>query len=423
MAGRAFLYYAALFFGKGIRKMPKIFKWEGKSSRGSIVKGELTAETKEEVQSYLRKQRIIPRKIAEKSKPLFGGMSLGATPIKNKDIVIFTRQFATMIGAGLPLIQALDILSKQTENKTFGTVITDIKTEVEGGSTFADALKKYPKVFNDLYSNMVAAGEVGGILDTILVRLAGYIEKAEALKGKVKSAMVYPIVVISIAVLVIVIIMVFVVPTFGKMFETLGGELPMPTQLIIDASDFLSGIGGITILAVVAGMIFGIKQFRATKKGEVIFDRVLLKLPILGMVLRKVAVAKFTRTLGTLISSGVNILEGLSITAKTAGNKIIEKAIMEVRQAVSEGKTIAEPLADSNVFPPMVTQMIAVGESTGALDAMCEKIADFYDEEVDAAVGALTAMLEPMLMVFLGGTVGFIVVAMYLPIFKLITLV
>ncbi len=402
--------------------MPKIFKWEGKSTKGNIVKGEITAESKEEVQSYLRKQRIVPRNIAEKAKPLFSGLSSGA-PIKDKDIVIFTRQFATMIGAGLPLIQALDILAKQTENKSFGTVIEDIKAEVEGGSTFADALRKYPKVFSDLYANMVAAGEIGGILDTILIRLAGYIEKAEALKGKVKSAMVYPIVVIAIALLVIVIIMVFVVPTFGTMFETLGGELPAPTQMIIDLSDFLSGVGGLSVLAGLIISIVGIKQFRASKKGEVIFDRFLLKLPILGMLLRKVAVAKFTRTLGTLISSGVNILEGLNITAKTAGNKVIEAAILDVRQAVSEGKTIADPLTETKVFPPMVTQMIAVGESTGALDEMCEKIADFYDEEVDAAVSALTSMLEPMLMVFLGGTVGFIVVAMYLPIFKLITLV
>ena len=401
--------------------MPKIFKWEGKSSKGNIVKGELTAESKEEVQSYLRKQRILPKKIAEKSKPLFGGLGGGA--IKEKDIVIFTRQFATMIGAGLPLIQALDILAKQTENKTFATIIGEIKAEVEGGSTFADALRKHPKVFDALYANMVAAGEVGGILDTILVRLAGYIEKAQALKRKVKSAMVYPAVVISIAVLVIIIIMVFVVPTFGKMFATLGGELPAPTQFIISMSDFLAGVGGLSLLAVIIALIIGIKQFRATKKGEVIIDRLLLKLPILGILLRKVAVAKFTRTLGTLISSGVPILEGLNITAKTAGNKIIEAAILDVRQAVSEGKTIADPLTETKVFPPMVTQMIAVGESTGALDAMCEKIADLYDEEVDVAVSALTAMLEPMLMVFLGGTVGFIVVAMYLPIFKLITLV
>lgn len=403
--------------------MPTIFKWEGKSFKGNIVKGELAAESKEEVQSYLRKQRIVPKKITEKSKSLFSSLNIGAGTVKDKDIVIFTRQFATMIGAGLPLIQALDILAKQTENKAFGTIIEDIKTEVEGGSTFADALKKHPKIFSDLYANMVAAGEAGGILDTILVRLAGYIEKAEALKSKVKGAMVYPIVVIAIAILVIVIIMVFVVPTFATMFATLGGELPIPTKMIIGLSDFLSGVGGLSLLAVLIGVVVGIKQFRTTKKGEIIFDQILLKLPIIGMLLRKVAVAKFTRTLGTLISSGVNILEGLNITAKTAGNKVIEAAILDVRQAVSEGKTIAGPLTETKAFPPMVTQMISVGESTGALDAMCEKIADFYDQEVDTGVAALTSMLEPLLMVFLGGTVGFIVVAMYLPIFKLITLV
>lgn len=403
--------------------MAKVYKWQGKSSNGEVVKGEITADSPEDVKSYLRKQRIMPAKIEEKGKSFFASLSGGGAAVKNKDIVIFTRQFATMIGAGLPLIQALDILSKQTESKAFTAIILDIKAEVEGGSTFADALRKYPKVFNDLYANMVAAGESGGILDTILVRLAGYIEKAEALKGKVKSAMVYPIVVITIAVGVIIVIMVFVVPTFGKMFETLGGELPAPTKLIIAMSDFLAGTGGISLLAGIIAFIVGLKRFRATKKGEMIFDKFLLKLPIIGMLLRKVAVAKFTRTLGTLISSGVNILEGLNITARTAGNKVIEKAVLEVRKAVSEGKTIAEPLSDTKVFPPMVTQMISVGESTGALDAMCEKIADFYDEEVDAAVAALTSMLEPMLMVFLGGTVGFIVIAMYMPIFKLITLV
>jgi len=403
--------------------MPKIFKWEGKSSKGNIVKGVLTADSKEEVQSYLRKQRIVTTKVAEKAGPLFGGAFSGGGAIKEKDIVIFTRQFATMIGAGLPLIQALDILTNQTENKSFGAIIGEIKAEVEGGSTFADALKKYPKIYSELYTNMVAAGEAGGILDTILIRLAGYIEKAAGLKRKVKSAMVYPLVVITIALLVIVVIMVFVVPTFAQMFETLGGELPAPTQIIIDLSDFLSGVGGLTVLAVLIGAVVGLKQYRKTENGNVVTDKILLRLPILGMILRKVAVAKFTRTLGTLISSGVNILEGLNITAKTAGNKVIEAAVLDVRKAVSEGKTIAEPLTETGVFPPMVTQMIAVGESTGALDAMCEKIADFYDEEVDAAVAALTAMLEPMLMVFLGGTVGFIVVAMYLPIFKLITLV
>lgn len=420
---KSFIILCGALLLEGDKNMPKIFKWEGKSSKGNIVKGELTAESKEEVQSYLRKQRVVPKKIAEKAGPAFGGAFSGGGAVKNKDIVIFTRQFSTMIGAGLPLLQALEILSKQTENKTFGDIIGKIKNEVEGGSTYADALRKYPKIFDDLYANMVAAGEAGGILDTILIRLAGYIEKAEALKGKVKSAMVYPIVVLTIALGVIIVIMVFVVPTFGKMFETLGGELPAPTQFIISLSDFLTGAGGLSLLAGFIVAIVAFKQFKASKKGEVIVDKTLLKLPIFGMLLRKVAVAKFTRTLGTLISSGVNILEGLNITAKTAGNKVIEAAVMDVRQAVSEGKTIAEPLVETKVFPPMVTQMIAVGESTGALDAMCEKIADFYDEEVNAAVSALTSMLEPLLMVFLGGTVGFIVIAMYMPIFKLITLV
>jgi type IV pilus assembly protein PilC len=399
--------------------MATVFKWTGKGAKGAVVKGELTAGSKEEVESYLRKQRIVPTKISQKPKPLF---SAGGK-VTDKDLVIFTRQFATMIGAGLPLIQALEILSKQTDNKTFADMIAEIKGDVEGGSTFADALKKHPKVFTDLYANMVAAGEAGGILDTILVRLATYIEKAEKLKRKVKGAMVYPAVTITVAILVIVIIMVFVVPTFGKMFETLGGELPAPTQMLIDMSDFLGGKGGLIVLASIVSIIVAIVQFKKTKKGNKMIDALMLKLPVMGILLRKVAVAKFTRTLGTLISSGVAILEGLNITAKTAGNKVIEEAVMEVRQGVSQGKTISEPLAEVKVFPPMVIQMIAVGESTGALDSMMEKIADFYDEEVDQAVENLTSMIEPMLMVFLGGTVGFIVIAMYLPIFKLITLV
>ncbi len=399
--------------------MATVYKWSGKSAKGAVVKGELTAASKEEVQAYLRKQRIIPANISQKSKPLF---SFGGS-VKDKDLVIFTRQFATMIGAGLPLVQALEILSQQTENKFFATVIGEIKNNVEGGSTFAEALKKYPRIFSDLYSNMVAAGEAGGILDTILIRLSTYIEKAQSLKRKVKGAMVYPAVVISVAILVIVIIMVFVVPTFSKMFTQLGGDLPAPTQLIINMSNFLGGVGGLICLATIIGIIVFITQFKRTEPGKKIIDRIILRLPIVGILLRKVAVAKFTRTLGTLISSGVPILDGLNITALTAGNKVIEKAVFEVRQGVSEGQTIAEPLSRSKVFPPMVTQMISVGESTGALDNMLEKIADFYDDEVDIAVGALTSMIEPILMVFLGGTVGFIVVAMYLPIFKLITLI
>jgi len=400
--------------------MATVFKWTGKSPQGAVMKGELTAGSKEEVQTYLRRQRIVPTDISQKTKPLFG--SFGGS-VKDKDLVIFTRQFATMIGAGLPLVQALEILSKQTENKFFAKSIGDIKNDVEGGATFADALKKFPKIFSELYSNMVAAGETGGILDTILVRLATYIEKAQKLKRKVKGAMVYPTVVVTIAIMVIAIIMIFVVPTFSKMFATLGGTLPMPTQLIIKISNFLGGIGGLVTLGSIIGVIVFIVQFRRTETGQVVTDKIFLRLPVFGILFKKVAVAKFTRTLGTLVSSGVPILDGLNITAKTAGNKVIEKAVLEVRQGVSEGKTIAEPLSESKVFPPIVTQMIAVGESTGALDSMLGKIADFYDDEVDQAVANLTSMIEPLLMVFLGGTVGFIVVAMYLPIFKLITLV
>ena len=399
--------------------MATVFKYSGKSAKGSVVKGELTAASKDEVQAYLRKQRIVPTKISQKAKPLF---SMG-TRTNDKDLVVFTRQFATMIGAGLPLVQALEILSKQTENKGFANIIGEVKNDVEGGSTFADALRKYPRVYSELYTNMVAAGEAGGILDTILVRLATYIEKAQSLKRKVKGAMVYPSVVITVAILCIVIIMVFVVPTFSKMFKQLGGDLPAPTQLVITLSQFLAGTGGLVVLASVIAFIIFIVQFRRTETGKKVTDRILLRLPIVGILLRKVAVAKFTRTLGTLISSGVPILDGLNITAKTAGNKVVEKSVLEVRQGVSEGQTIAEPLSNSKVFPPMVTQMIAVGESTGALDNMLDKIADFYDDEVDIAVANLTSMIEPILMVFLGGTVGFIVVAMYLPIFKLITLI
>lgn len=404
--------------------MATVFQWSGKTTRGAIESGEITAATKEEVIAQLRKKNITPTLITEKKAAkmkLFGG--LGAGKVKDKDIVIFTRQFSTMIDAGLPLVQALDILSTQVENKALARVLSQIKDDVEAGSTYADALKKHPRVFSELYANMVAAGEAGGILDTILNRLAAYIEKSMKLKKKVKGAMVYPIVVSSIAVLVIAVIMIFVVPTFSKMFASLGGTLPLPTTIIIKTSHFLAGIGGLLSLGAIVGFVVSLKQFRRTEKGQDITDRILLKLPIFGVLLNKVAVAKFTRTLGTLVSSGVPILDGLEITAKTSGNKVIEYAIMDVRKAVTGGKTLAEPLTKAKVFPPMVTHMISVGESTGALDAMLSKIADFYDDEVDAAVGGLTAMMEPMLMVFLGGAVGFIVIAMYLPIFKLITLI
>jgi len=401
--------------------MATIFEWSGKTTRGLIETGEITANSKDEVIAQLRKRSITATLVRQKEKKAskfsFGG------GVNDKDIVIFTRQFATMIDAGLPLVQALDILSQQVESKSLASALLTIKNDVEGGATYADALRKHPKVFTELYANMVAAGESGGILDTILNRLAAYMEKAMKLKKKVKGAMIYPIVVSSIAVGVIAVIMIFVVPTFSKMFTQMGGTLPLPTLIVMKTSNFLAGIGGVIVAMLIAAAIVAFKQIRKTEKGTAITDRIFLRLPIFGIMLRKVAVAKFTRTLGTLISSGVPILDGLEITAKTAGNKVIEYAVMEVRQAVTEGKTLAEPLMKSKVFPPMVTHMISVGEATGALDAMLNKIADFYDDEVDAAVGNLTAMMEPMLMVFLGGSVGFIVIAMYLPIFKLITLI
>jgi len=403
--------------------MATVFEWSGKTAKGLVESGELTASSKEDVIAQLRRKNITATLVKPKTKSAaLGKLSFGGG-VGDKDIVVFTRQFATMIDAGLPLVQALDILSTQVENKTMARALTIIKEDVESGATYADALRKHPKVFTDLYANMVAAGESGGILDTILNRLANYIEKAMKLKKKVKGAMIYPIVVSTIAVAVIAVIMIFVVPTFSKMFTQMGGTLPMPTLIVMKISGFLSGIGGMILGIAIVAAIVAFKQIRKIEKGQAITDRIFLKLPIFGIMLRKVAVAKFTRTLGTLISSGVPILDGLEITAKTAGNKVIEYAVMEIRQAVSEGKTIAEPLMKSNVFPPMVTHMISVGESTGALDAMLSKIADFYDDEVDNAVSNLTAMMEPMLMVFLGGSVGFIVIAMYLPIFKLITLI
>jgi type IV pilus assembly protein PilC len=400
--------------------MATTFQWSGKTLRGTLESGEMAADSKEDVISQLRRRSITATVITEKvAKREFGFRGR----VSDKDIVVFTRQFATMIDAGLPLVQGIEILSTQVENKTLAKTLLAVKTDVEGGSSYADALRKHPRIFSDLYVNMVAAGEAGGILDTILGRLSLYIEKAMKLKKKVKSAMIYPAVISSVAVLVIAVIMIFVVPTFSKMFAQLGGTLPIPTRIVINMSHFIAGVGGLMTLAAVIGLVVTIIQMRRTESGRKLIDSVLLKLPIFGMILNKVAIAKFTRTLGTLISSGVPILDGLDITAKTAGNKVIEYNVLDVKKAVAEGKTLAEPLSKAKVFPPMVTHMIAVGESTGALDTMLSKIADFYDDEVDAAVSNLTALMEPMIMVFLGATVGFIVVAMYLPIFKLITLI
>ncbi|MFO7830567.1 MAG: type II secretion system F family protein [Desulfuromonadaceae bacterium] len=396
------------------------FSWEGKSRDGKKRKGDMEAPNQAVVQAQLRRQGIVANKIKERGKGLDVEIRIpGFEPkVTTKDLVVFTRQFATMIDAGLPLVQCLDILSSQQENKTFKRMLLEIKNDVESGSTFADALKKHPKAFDELFVNLVAAGEIGGILDTILNRLASYIEKSMKLKKQVKSAMTYPATVVSIAVIVIGVILVFVIPAFEKMFADFGGALPAPTQIVINLSNFIQDY----ILFIIGGfilLIFAFKKIYATEKGRAKIDDWALKAPIFGVLIRKVSVAKFTRTLGTMVSSGVPILDGLDITSKTAGNKTVETAIIKVRKSISEGNTIAEPLAKSGVFPPMVCQMIAVGEQSGSIDTMLNKIADFYDDEVDDAVGNLTSMMEPLLMLFLGTTVGGLVIAMYLPIFKL----
>lgn len=400
-----------------------VYKWSGKTRQGTIQSGETAAANQDDVVSMLRKQGILVMTVTEKPKdvklkiPGFGGG--GAS---DKDIVVFTRQFATMIEAGLPLVQCLDILSQQTENKALAKSISQVRQDVESGSTYADALKKHPKMFDQLYCNMIAAGEAGGILDTILKRLAAYIEKAMKLKKQIKSAMIYPGVIVTVAVVVVSVLMVFVIPMFAKMFIDFGGTLPMPTRIVIGISHFMQSYI-LLIIGVLVGLFFAFKAYYKTENGRRTMDGIAMNLPVVGMLIRKASVAKFTRTLGTLMSSGVPILDGLEIVAKTAGNKVVEDAIMLTRVSISEGKTLSEPLTQSKVFPPMVTQMIAVGESTGALDSMLSKIADFYDDEVDSAVGNLTALLEPMLMVFLGVVIGFVVIAMYLPIFEMASIV
>ena len=396
------------------------FVWTGRSRDGKSTKGTMEAASESAVMANLRRQGIQANKIKEAGKGFNVELNIGflKPKVTTKDIVVFTRQFATMIDAGLPLVQCLDILSSQQENKTFKEVLIQTKEDVESGLTFADALKKHPKVFNDLYVNLVAAGEVGGILDTILNRLASYIEKALKLKKQVKSAMTYPTTIIGIALVVIAVILVFVIPAFEKMFSDFGGALPLPTQIVIKISNFVQDYI-LLIIGFIVFSIFAVKKIYATEKGRDKIDNWALKLPVFGILIRKVAVAKFSRTLATMISSGVPILDGLDIVRKTAGNRTVEKAIGQVRTSISEGKTIAEPLKSSGVFPPMVCQMIEVGEQAGALDTMLSKIADFYDDEVDDAVGNLTAMMEPLLMLFLGTTVGGLVIAMYLPIFKL----
>ncbi len=395
-----------------------VFQWKGINRRNRSQKGEVEATDIKAAEAMLKKRGITDYKVKEKPKDLFENITFMQPKIKQKDVIIFCRQFSTMIDAGLPIIQCLDILSSQAENPKMKKILLDVKDSVESGQTLAESLKKYPDLFDSLFVNMIAAGEAGGILDTILRRLSDHLEKAAKLKAKVKSALVYPTITIIVAIAVVTVIMVFVIPVFQDMFTSLGGQLPGLTQMVVNMSNFTRD--NFLFLAAGVGLgIYAFRRFYKTEKGNAVIDDLALKLPVFGMLLRKVAVAKFTRTMSTMLQSGVAILDSLDIVARTAGNKTVERTIYEVRADIAEGRTMAEPLLESGVFPPMVCQMISVGESTGALDIMLGKIADFYDDEVDEAVNNLTEMIEPMMMVFLGVVIGTLVVAMYLPIFSM----
>ena len=395
-----------------------VYTYRGTNRAGTSVSGELTASSKADLQNLLRRQQITATKMSEKGKefnlPTFGGS------VKAKELAVFTRQFSVMIDAGLPLVQCLEILAGQQENLLFKKVLTGTRSSVEGGATLSAAMRQYPKVFDTLYVNMVEAGETGGILDTILQRLSSYIEKNVKLQRAVKSALVYPVGVLTVAGGVITLLLWKVVPIFATLFAGLGVNLPLPTRIVIGLSNFVGSIFGFLILVALVGAIVGLKVWYGTAQGRYVIDTVILKLPLIGILMRKIAVARFTRTLGTLISSGVPILEGLDITAKTAGNAVVERALQKVRKSLEEGKSLTEPLRETEVFPGMVTQMIGVGEQTGAMDAMLQKIADFYEEEVDSAVKDLLTALEPVMIVFLGVVVGGVVISMYLPLFSLI---
>ena len=399
-----------------------VFLWEGTTKKGEAKKGEMEAADELAVRTLLRRQGFKSMEVRKKPKDLEEYLPFLQGGVKEKEVVVFCRIFATMISAGLPLIQCLGLLADQEQNKAFSRIIRTVKEDIEGGTSLTDALKKHPKVFDDLFTNLIAAGEAGGILDLVLGRLSNYLEKAMKLKAQVKSAMTYPIAVLVISIAVVTLLLLKVIPVFQKMFEGMGGELPGPTAMVVAMSQFVQSYWWI-IFGVLAAVVVGIIQFYKTDKGRWVMDSAMLKAPIFGPVLKKVAVARFSRTLSTMMSSGVPILEGLNIVSKTAGNVVIEAALIKTRQSISEGQSIAEPLSQTDIFPPMVVQMIAVGEATGALDAMLNKIADFYDEEVDAAVAGLTALIEPIMMVFLGGVVGGMIIAMYLPIFKMASVV
>ena len=399
-----------------------VFLWEGTTKKGEVKKGEMDVADELVARTTLRRQGFKSIAVKQKPKDLLENIPFLQGGVDEKNVVVFCRIFSTMIDAGLPLIQCLSILAEQEENKAFSKILRTIKEDIEGGTSLTDSLKKHPKVFDDLFVNLIAAGEAGGILDVVLQRLSAYLENAMRLKAAVKSAMTYPITVLCIAAGVVTLLLLKVIPTFQKMFADMGGELPGPTAMVVGMSEFMQNYWWVLGI-IVAAILIGLKAFYKTEKGHWTIDALMLKAPLIGNVLRKVAVAKFTRTLATMMSSGVPILEGLNIVSKTAGNVVIEAAVVKTRQAISEGQSIAEPLSASGVFPPMVVQMIAVGEATGALDIMLNKIADFYDDEVDAAVKGMTAMIEPIMMVFLGGVCGGMIIAMYLPIFKMASVV
>ncbi|MBP9020188.1 MAG: type II secretion system F family protein [Syntrophobacterales bacterium] len=395
-----------------------VYLWEVRTLKGEVKKGEQDAPDEAALRNQLRRRGYRDIKVKKKPKDLLEYIPFFQQRVKEKEVVIFARQFSTMISAGLPIIQCLGMLASQEKNKAFAKVIQTIKEDIEGGSTLTDAMKKHPKIFDDLFVNLIAAGEAGGILDTILQRLSTYMEKSMKLKSRVKGAMTYPASVLFISIAVVVLLLLKVIPVFQKMFEGMGKALPAPTQFLVNASQFtqdyfLYMLGGMVLLVV------AFTRFYRTKEGRAIVDRTILKAPIFGPLLKKVAVAKFSRTLSTMMASGVPIVEGLDIVSRTAGNVVIEEALQTTKRSISEGKTIAEPLKETGIFPPMVVQMISVGENTGALDTMLSKIADFYDDEVDAAVSAMTSLLEPVMMVFLGGVVGGMIIAMYLPIFQM----
>ncbi len=399
-----------------------VYIWKGVNSQGVKRKGEVESPDQAAALAHVKRLRIQDIIIKEKPKDLFENIAFFKPKVTGKDLVIFTRQLSTMIDAGLPLIQSLEILAKQQDNSTFKTVLTAIKRDVETGTTIADAMRKHPTVFDNLFSNMIEAGETGGILDTILGRLAVFKEKSMALQKKIKGAMTYPTICLAISFLILGVILIFVIPVFEEMFSSMGAALPIPTQLVVQMSNFLKSNFLFIIMGIFA-LIFVIKKIYKTEKGRYKIDAMLLRAPIAGPLIRKVAVSKFTRTLSTMLQSGVPILDALQVVAKTSGNKVIEAAVVRVAESISEGRPIAEPLEESGVFPNMVVQMINVGESVGALDTMLAKIADFYDDEVDQAVSNITAMIEPLMMVVLGGMIGGIVVAMYLPIFSMASVV